>query len=743
MSVVSTAVRQVPLAVRRHRWVLGLTLLFCVVAVVISGPVASRLSSGGFDDPGSPSVKAATILSERMHVGIPNLVLLVSAPAGIDDPTVVRAAEDLRSSVAGEVGVGAVLSYWSLGRPAALRSGDGSSALVLVQLPGTADQVSNHLNALAPHYQNGFGPLSVKFGGQAEADRELTAQTSRDLLRAELIVTPIILLLLILVFRGVVAALLPMAVGIVAVLGALAILRILTEFTDVSVFALNLTTGLGLGLAIDYSLFIISRYREELARGQAPTAAVATTLRTAGRTVLFSALTVGLCLSAMLVFPLYFLRSFAYAGIAVVLVAATAALTFLPALLAVLGPRVDNWPLRRRPPEPVEAGIWHRTATLVMRAPLRAAVPVLALLLLLGAPFLHIHLGLADARVLPADASAHQVSDTLHRDYPGNESQPLLVVSDPGMGQVNAHNIDNYARQLSLLDSVIRVEASTGIYTHGQRMEPPGPPSASFGTGGATYLSIISSASPYSDAAQRLVSTVRSTPAPFTVFVGGDAARFTDTMSALTNRLPLAIGIIALSMLVLLFLLTGSLVMPLKALALNVLSLSGTFGAMVWVFQYGHLQFITGAFTVTGTITATVPILIFCVAFGLSMDYEVFLLSRIKEEYDAGADNTTAVARGLERTGRLVSAAALLVAIVFVSFITSGVGYMKLLGLGLSLAVLMDATLIRGVLVPAFMRLAGDLNWWAPPSLARLHTRFRIAEGATEARLRGRSPERR
>jgi RND superfamily putative drug exporter len=404
-----------------------------------------------------------------------------------------------------------------------------------------------------------------------------------------------------------------------------------------------------------------------------------------------------------------------------------AALTFLPALLAVLGPRVDKWSLRRRAPRPVEEGVWHRIATVVMRWPVRLGVPVVILLLLLGAPFLRIELGLADARVLPRDTAAHRVSDALATGFPANESQPLLVVTEDA-GGVPAEQIDAYARSLSRLGSVTRVDARTGSYVDGERAAPPGPRSAAFGADDATYLSVVSEGQAYGDAARRLVDEVRGTQAPFPVLVGGEAARFTDTLSALTARLPLAGAIIALSMLVLLFLLTGSVLLPVKALVLNVLSLSATFGAMVWVFQDGHLQWLTGDFAVTGIITATIPILVFCVAFGLSMDYEVFLLSRIKEEHDGGADNRTAVARGLERTGSLVTAAALLVAVVFLSFLTSGITYMKLLGLGLALAVLMDATLIRGVLVPAFMRLAGDLNWWAPGPLARLHRRAGLAE---------------
>lgn len=525
-----------------------------------------------------------------------------------------------------------------------------------------------------------------------------------------------------------IAALLPLALGVVAVMGTLAVLRVLVTVTDVSVFAMNITTALGLGLGIDYALFVVSRFREELRKGAAVDEAITTTLRTAGRTVLFSALTVALSLSALLIFPMYFLRSFAYAGIAVVAFAALAALVVLPALLAVLGHRVNKWSFGRHREKDVESGFWHRLSTLVMRRPIPLATAVVALMVLLLTPFLGVRFGLSDERALPKDAQAHEVGDILTEDYPARAMSPLLVLADAGDPRSRTNEIADYSGQLSKLPDVARVDGLAGSYTDGRQVAGPGRLYQQFAGDDNTWLLIVPEVDPYSDAGQDLVTEVREMAAPFPVKVGGTAASFKDTMSSLGDRLPYGLLIIAASIFVLLFLLSGSVLMPLKALVLNLFSLTATFGSIVWVFQDGHLKWLVGDFTATGSTVATNPIMMFCVAFGLSMDYEVFLLSRIKEEYDRTGDNTLSVARGLERTGGIVTAAALLMALVFLSFLVSGITHMKMLGFGLALAVLMDATLVRGVLVPAFMRLAGRYNWWAPAPLARLHARIGLRE---------------
>jgi putative drug exporter of the RND superfamily len=592
----------------------------------------------------------------------------------------------------------------------------------------------------------------VQVGGQAQVFREVGEQVEADLVRAEAIAIPVTLLLLVVVFTSAVAGMLPLAVGGFAIVGTLLLLRLLGDLTDVSIYALNLTTALGLGLAIDYSLFIVSRYREELRGGREPSDALLVTMVTAGRTVLFSAATVAVSMLALLVFPLYFLRSFGYAGIAVVALAAVGALVVLPALLAVLGRRVDRLrlPIGRRPRrsgEPREGavdasagaaggGFWHRVATGVMRRPLPVAVVVVALLLLLGSPFLGVRFGLPDDRVLPAGAEGRQVADALRAGFAADESSALSLVatgtSDP---TTRLPEIDRYAAALSRLDGVSRVDALSGSYADGRRLQGPlagaadEVPAAAgrFAAADGTWLSVVPSVEPSSRAAEDLVAEVRALPDPLGVQVTGPAAQLVDTRASLGAHLPAAAAVIAVVTFLLLFLFTGSVVIPLKALVLNLLSLTAVYGAMVFVFQDGHFADVLG-FTATGTIDTSMPVLMFCIAFGLSMDYEVFLLSRIKEAHDRTGDTVAAVAVGLERSGRIVTAAAILLAIVFAAFATSRVSFLQLFGVGAALAVIVDATLIRALLVPAFMRLAGQANWWAPGPLRRLHRRVGLRE---------------
>lgn len=721
------------LATRRRKLVLALSLLFCVVAGGLGASVSAMLSTGGYDVPGSQSTQANDILSKRFGTGEPNLVLLVTTPEGADHAGTARRGTALTKKLAAEPGVQEAVSYWTLGKAPSLLRENGGSALVLAHLQGDEDEIGEHLDRIKPRFEDGYQGLKVRFGGRAEAYRELHEQTERDLVLAESLILPITFVLLVFIFRGVIAALLPLALGVVAVIGTLAVLRALVEVADVSVFSTNLSTGLGLGLGIDYSLFVVSRYREELGRGATVDDAIATSLRTAGRTVFYSAITVALSLSALLLFPMYFLRSFAYAGIAVVAFAALSALVLLPALLATIGLRINKWSWRKQQTKPVESGFWHRLAVLVMRRPVPMATAVIAVLLLLGSPFLGIKLNLADERTLPADAEAHQVGTVLTSGYSAREMEPLLVVADrSGAPESRTEDIDAYAKRLSGLGHVSRVDGLTGSYTGGRKVATGGALNERYAAEHGTWLSVIPSVDSYSDEGQALVREVRAARAPFDVKVAGTAPAFRDTMDSLTARMPYSLLLIAVSTFVLLFLLTGSVVMPVKALVLNLLSLTATFGAMVWVFQDGHLRWLIGDFTVTGGIVAATPIMVFCVAFGLSMDYEVFLLSRIKEEYDASGDNTRSVARGLERTGGIVTAAAVLIALVFLCFLISGITNMKLLGLGLALAVLVDATLVRGVLVPAFMRLAGRFNWWAPGPLARLHRHIGLREGGEE-----------
>jgi RND superfamily putative drug exporter len=728
------------LVTRRKWWVLGLALAFLPIAGVLGGSVEQRLSSGGFTDPASEAARATEVLDDRFAAGTPNLVLLVTARSGtVDDPAVGAAGLELTKRLAGEEGITNVISYWALGKAAPLRSKDGRQALVLGRVPGDEDAVREATEGLSARYAGATGPISVGMGGAGEVFNQIEAQAEKDLKKAELLSFPITVILLVLVFGSVVAAGLPLAVGALAVVGTFLVLRVVTSLTDVSIFALNLTTAMGLGLAIDYSLFVVSRYREELRHGYEPDQAITRSLYTAGRTVAFSALTVAISLAALVVFPLPFLRSFAYAGVGVVLMAAIGAIVVLPALLSALGRRVDSLAIFHREPKAVESGFWYGRARAVMRRPIPVVIVVTVLLLVLGGPFLRLDLGLSDDRVLGEGAPARVVGDDIRRNFASKEAGALAVVVPNISGTIPGadiardtsltpgEEIEGYAKTLSLTPGVARVDAATGFYVKGSRALPPNQLSARFSAPNSTWLSVVPTVEPLSPAGEKLVHAVRSAPAPFDVLVTGESARLVDGKESLSSRLPLAIAIIALATFLLLFLMTGSLLVPAKALILNVLSLSATFGSLVWVFQEGHLA---GAldFTPTGTISIFTPVLLFCIAFGLSMDYEVFLLSRIKEEYDLGADNEDAVAIGLERTGRIVTAAALLLALVFVAFATAEVTVVKVFGVGLALAVLVDAFLIRATLVPAFMRLAGRANWWAPRPLRRFHLRWGIFE---------------
>jgi RND superfamily putative drug exporter len=720
--------------VRRRRLVLAASALFAVAAVGLGNGAFGVLKGGGFDDPGAESTRAADALDEVFDTGDPNLVLLVRAPAGsVDDPAVARAGAALTDRLANTADVADVASYWSLGGPPSLRDAGGDEALVLGRITTEDDAANETVAEIRDGLGGRQGAVEVSVGGPAAVNEELRHSVESSLARAEVIAIPLTLLLLVFVFRSVVGASLPLLVGAMAILGTLLVLFLLGSITDVSVFAINLTTALGLGLGIDYSLFIVSRYREELRNGFAPHDAVVQTVETAGRTVVISALTVAAALSALLVFPMFFLRSFAYAGIAVVLLAMATSILTLPAMLAVVGRRIDSRRARRRAAlaAPVTGdqelgdGFWHRVATTVMRRPVPIALAATAALLLLGTPFLRLSTGLPDERSLPTSAESRQVSERIDAGFDGlsAEAFPVVVDSvDPGGAALAA-----FASEVSALDGVARVEGPGGVWTAGDRAAGSAPTSDRFAEGDAAWLSVVPTVGAQTPQAEQLAEDIRALDAPFAFQVGGGAAELIDTKDALAEGLPVALAIIVVVTFLLLFLMSGSVLIPVKALVLNTLSLTATFGALVWVFQDGNLSGLLD-FTATGRIDTSMPILMFCIAFGLSMDYEVFLLSRIKEEYDRTGDNRASVARGLERTGRIVSAAAALLAITFIAFGTADVSFIKAFGLGLALAVLMDATIIRGLLVPAFMRLAGRANWWAPAPLARMHDRFGIRE---------------
>jgi RND superfamily putative drug exporter len=692
----------------RPRLTLLAGLVLTVLAVLAGSGVADRLGSGGWEDPAAESTYATKALEREFPHSQPNLLLLVDAggePLGLGGD----------GRLAGEPGVTGVGSYWHTGAPT-LRAKDGHEALIAARITGDEGTMGETLDRIAPHYRGAHGAVEVTIGGPVAVRHEMQTIIREDLTRAELIALPVTLVLLVMVFGSAVAALLPLGIGIVAILGTNALLRGLTELTDVSVFALNLTTALGLGLAIDYALFIVRRFREELSGGAEPLTAVGTTLRTAGRTVLFSALTVAVSLAAMLLFPQYFLRSFAYAGIAVVLLAAAAALILLPAALILLGHRVNSLDLSRlfhrgRPKpsgSPEEGRAWTRTATLVMRRAPFFALGTTAVLVLLGLPFLGVKFGTADDRQLPASAESHIVQQHIRDGFPGNPGGGLEILAE---GRATEAQYAAYKERIAALPDVRSVE--------GPLVKDD-----------SAYFTVLPEGEAVDEPAQNLVGELRATEAPFDTRVTGTAAVLVDSKDAIGERLPWAAVFITIVTLFLVFLLTGSVLIPVQAVLLNALSLTAMFGAVVWVFQDGHLSGLLG-FTSPGSIETTLPVLMFCVAFGLSMDYGVFLLSRIKEEYDLSGDHEQAVRHGVQRTGGLITAAAVILAVVMVAIGTSRVTNTKMLGLGIALAVLMDAMIVRSLLVPAVMRLTGRATWWAPAPLRRFHRRFGLSEGET------------
>ncbi|MFF7946718.1 MMPL family transporter [Streptomyces griseorubiginosus] len=699
------------LVTARPRLSLLAALVLTVLAVLAGSGVADRLGAGGWEDPAAESTYATKALEREFPDSQPNLLLLVDAgSASVDDPAVAAEANRLAARLAAERGITGVGSYWSAKSPA-LRAEDGHEALIAARITGDEKQMGRTLDRIAPSLRGTHGPVKVEIGGIVAVRHEMQTIIKEDLARAEMIALPITLLLLVMVFGSAIAALLPLGIGIVAILGTNAVLRGLTEFTDVSVFAMNLTTALGLGLAIDYSLFIVRRFREELTAGADPSTAVATTLRTAGRTVLFSALTVAVSLAAMLLFPQYFLRSFAYAGMAVVLLAAAAALILLPAALLLLGPRVNSLDLRKllrrgRPSSKPPGTAWARGAALVMRRAPFFALATTAVLVLLGLPFLGVKFGTADDRQLPASAESHVVQQHLRDGFPGSPGGGLDVLAE---GKATPAQYTAYKNRVATFPEVLRVD---------------GP----LVKGDSAYFTVQPRGEAVDPGAQHLVRELRATKAPFDTKVTGTAAVLVDSKHAIGERLPWAAAFIVIVTLLLVFLLTGSVLIPIQAVLLNALSLTAMFGAVVWVFQDGHLSGLLG-FTSPGSIETTLPVLMFCVAFGLSMDYGVFLLSRIKEEHDRTGDHEEAIRHGLQRTGGLITAAAVILAVVMVAIGTSRVTNTKMLGLGIALAVLMDAMIVRSLLVPAVMKLTGRATWWAPTALRGLHDRFGLSEG--------------
>jgi putative drug exporter of the RND superfamily len=740
------------LAIAAPRRIIAIAVLVFIGAAVFGIPVAKSLSPGGFQDPNSESAHAIQVLTDKFGQSGQQMLIMVTSPAGAQSEQARKVGTDLVGDLRGSSLVYNVTSAWTAPPQAAadLISKDGKSGLIVINLKGGENYAQSNAQTLADQFVHDRDGVAVRAGGPAMQYAQINKQNQEDLVVMEMIALPLSFLVLIWVFGGLLAAALPMALGALAVVGSMTVLRLITFTTEVSIFALNLSTALGLALAIDYTLLIVSRYRDELAEGCDREEALIRTMATSGRTVLFSAVTVALSMSATVAFPMYFLKSFAYAGVATVAFVATASIVVTPAAIVLLGDRLDSLDVRRlirralRRPDPrhrpVEEWFWFRSSKFVMRRWAPIGLAVMALLLLLGLPFLSVKWGFPDDRVLPRSASSHQVGDELRTGF-AHDSATAVPVVVPDVRGLNPADLDKYAAELSRVPDVSGVSAPGGTFVGGNRV---GPPAAATGLAdGSAFLTVSSTAPLFTQANDTQLKRLHEVagPAGRSVEMGGVAQVNRDSVDAVTDRLPLVLGLMAAVTFVLLFLLTGSVVLPLKALVCNVLSLSAAFGALVWIFQDGHL----GALwtTPSGTLVANMPVLLFCIAFGLSMDYEVFLISRIREywlEYrpanptakEAHAANDEAVAHGVARTGRVITAAALVMSMSFAALIAAHVSFMRMFGLGLVLAVFADATLVRMVLVPAFMHVMGRWNWWAPKPLEWLHERFGISEAPSE-----------
>lgn len=741
------------LAIAAPRRVIGIAVLVFIAAAVFGIPVANSLSAGGFQDPDSESAHATQVLTARFGQSGQQLLILVTAPAGARSAQARKVATDLVGDLQRSPLAYNVTSAWTAAPQAAadLISIDGKSGLIVVNLRGGENNAQKNAQTLSDDLVHDRGGVRVRAGGSAMEYAQINRQNRDDLLVMEIIAIPLSFLVLVWVFGGLPAAALPMALGALAVVGSMAVLRLITFTAQVSIFALNLSTALGLALAIDYTLLIVSRYRDELAEGGDREEALIRTMVTSGRTVLFSAVTVALSMSATVAFPMYFLKSFAYAGVATVAFVATASIVVTPATITLLGPRLDALDMRRlarrllgRPEpvrKPVERMFWYRLSKFVMRRWLPIGTAVVALLILLGLPFASVKWGFPDDRVLARSASAHQVGDRLRTDFAHDSATAVPVVIPDARG-LSMVDLDTYAAALSRVADVSAVTAPSGTFVGGKRVGPPA--GATGQADGSAFLTVSSTAPLFSQASETQLNQLHAVagPAGRSVEMAGVAQVNRDGVDAVTDRLPLVLGLIAAVTFVLLFLLTGSVVLPLKALVCNVLSLTAAFGALVWIFQDGHL----GALgtTPSGTLVANMPVLLFCIAFGLSMDYEVFLISRIREYWlasgavgavrvspaQARAASDESVALGVARTGRVITAAALVMSMSFAALIAAHVSFMRMFGLGLTLAVAADATLVRMVLVPAFMHVLGRWNWWAPRPLAWLHDRMGVDEGS-------------
>ena len=774
-----------------RRWLVLLAGLALIIAGGVYGTsVVGKLKNGGFYDPEAESTQVMTAMHEKLGQDESSLIVLFSPRAGADigsqsEPVLSQEykaeVEKVLERVKGQEGTGNIVSFYNTGAQP-LVSNDKTSTYAVIGFLGDEEEQSKTMERVRPLLTSDM--LDIKLGGLPAFSQEISKQVEKDLATAENLTFPILAILLVLIFGSLVAAALPLAIGGVVILGAFLILRFTTDVTDISIFALNIITMLGLGLAIDYSLFMVSRFREELAKRDGDVqGALVKTMQTAGRTVMFSGLTVAISLLSLMVFPQMFLRSMGIGGASAVFVAMLAALTVLPALLALLGHRVNSasvWSLLRRGRRreaisaaiPERGGFWYRWSNFVMRHAGLMLIVALIPLVLAGLPFLRVKMSVADTRSMPASSQSRQVGERLENDFPRNETTPVQIivthdtpvdykasigdlydilvkngnlteVMPPAASKQSISALYDYTRAIEKVPGVTRVESLVNyspqmskqdyldLYAEGRRLND-GLAMGLIGQytkGNYSLVKVMYDTDPAADATKQMVRDIRNVqpPAGMSTQVGGIPAIVLDFLESIAGRAPVALALIVGIIFILLFLMLGSLVVPLKAVVLNILSLSVSFGALVWIFQDGNLSNILG-FTSIGSIDGTQPVLIFAIAFGLSMDYEVFLLSRIKEHYDRTKDNTASVALGVQKTGYIITSAALLLVIVFAGFATGEISQIKQVGIGLSLAVLVDATIVRMLLVPATMKLMGNYNWWAPAPLKRLYNRLGMGE---------------
>jgi putative drug exporter of the RND superfamily len=731
------------LGIRAPRRIIALTLLVMVTTAVFGIPVTHSLSAGGFQDPNAESTRATNVLTTKFNQG-DTLLITVSSRDGIKSVAAQRVGTDIVRQLGQSPYVAHVASPWTVppSASAALTSRNGKVGLIVASITGGSGAAGQHAETLSRQLAQSRDGVTVRPGGQAMVDAQITGQTRSDLKVMETIAVPLSFLVLVWVFGGFLTAAIPLAVGSIAIFGSMAVLRVLTWVTDVSIFSLNLLLALGLALAIDYTLLILSRFRDEIDSGAERETALVRTMVSAGRSVLFSAMTVSLSMSALVLFPMPFLKSFAYAAIAVVALAVAAAIVVTPAAIALLGARLDSRHFKRAR-RPVEQTAFYRLAHFVMRRAVPLGLAIVVLLVVLGMPAFGIKWGIPDDRVLPTSSTARQVGDQLRTAFEADAETSVTVVIPDNRG-VTAEALNAYAARLSLVRDVPSVSAPGGTFIAGALV---GPPTADTGVAnGSAFLTVASSAPLFSAASNTQLDRLHAIAGPGGrhVLITGAAQTNRDTADAITSRLPLVLVAIALITFVVMFRLTGSIIIPLKTLLLSCLSLTAAFGALVWIFQDGHLGGL--GTTATGTLVLTMPVVLFCIAFGLSMDYEVFLVSRIYEYWvtsnETAADNDRSVALGLARTGRVITAAALIMSISFAALIAAQVSFMRMFGVGLTLAVLSDATLVRMLLVPAFMHVMGRMNWWAPRWVSRLRHRFDSGDAAHEAGMHreGRRP---